>query len=180
MVVVVVIGVIFNKQIHILDQIFYISTVMSSSKSMKSFYFQIQLGIVRVDDSFKYPIRRFGYPPMTQPQHIYQSTSNHDLPNPPSSPPPKTPEQLTWSATAELNRRPSLSPYMNRYQQHAKEGFAYWPRDSFQRPRCKMKIKLMKFCDLFVSVFYFSCLGKSGTTGTFKTWLGLSDSILKL
>ena len=45
---------------------------------------------------------------------------------------------MTWSATDELNRRPSLSRYSNRYERNAKDNFAYWPRDlAYQKPRCK-------------------------------------------
>jgi len=92
------------------------------------------LGIVRVDDSFKYSIARFGYPPTNQPQHVFLPPPNQDLSNPAA----KSLDAMTWSSKEELNRRPSLSQYSNRYERHAKEGFAYWPRDLYyKKPRCK-------------------------------------------
>lgn len=87
-----------------------------------------------MDDSFKYPIARFGYPPLSRPQHVFTASSNQDLSN------PTTPsvDVSTWSTKTELNRRSSLSQYSNQYEQHAKEGFAYWPTDTYYRkPRCK-------------------------------------------
>ncbi len=114
----------------------------------------IYLGTVRVDDTFKYPIPRYGYPPMTPSQQISATPSYQDLSYPTSNPisyPTANPisystanpiarlaNPMTWSATAQLNRRSSLSQYSNRYERHAKEGFAYWPTDiEYKKPRCK-------------------------------------------
>jgi hypothetical protein len=138
--------------------------------------FFFDLGVVRVDDSFKYPIPRFGYPPMNRPQHVFVSSSNQDFAYTPSNPTTQSVDSMTWSATDQLNRRPSLSQYSNRYERHAKDNFPYWPTDvSYKKPRCKI--------DRFVYVLIHTIiyiLGRTGTTGTFKTALGLSDSILKL
>ncbi|CAF3280476.1 unnamed protein product [Rotaria socialis] len=114
-------------------------------------------GTIGSDNSFKYAMPRFGCTPLSR-QNSFASPSNQDLPN-------KTPnitaaslDSMTWSATEQLNHRPSLSQYSNRYERHAKDGFSYWPTDiNYKKPRCK-----------------------PGTTGTYKRWLGLSDSILKL
>ncbi|CAF0830898.1 unnamed protein product [Adineta steineri] len=121
-------------------------------------------GTVRVDDTFKYPMPRYGYPPASQqqqqqqPQQLSASSSFQDLSYQPSNPAARSMDSMTWSATAQLNRRPSLSQYSNRYERHAKDGFAFWPTDTeYKKPRCKPMV-----------------------TGTYKTWLGLSDSILKL
>ncbi len=131
-----------------------------------------------MDDSFKYPTHRFGYP------HANRT------PQPVLAPPPSPPSQnlsngvtqslnaSTWSSRYELNRRPSLAQYSNRYEQHAKDGFAYWPPDPYyKKPRCKFFVCRKRSIDrlLFVSIS-----GGTGTTGTYKTCLGLSDAILKL
>ena len=112
------------------------------------------LGTVRPDDSFKYPIPRFGYPPMVQPQQMPTTPSYQDQSNPISystakSTDPiqysttKSVDPMSWSATAQLARRPSLTPYSNRYERHAKEGFAYWPTDvEYKKPRCKSFFEL--------------------------------------
>jgi hypothetical protein len=91
------------------------------------------LGAVRVDDNFKYPIPRFGYPPLKRPQHNF-SASYNDL----SYPATKSMDTLTWSATDALKQRPSVSQYSNRFQRQAKDNFSYWPTDlSYKKPRCK-------------------------------------------
>jgi hypothetical protein len=97
-----------------------------------------RLGTVRVDDSFKYPMPRFGYPPMERSQHVFSSSSNQDLSNTTSNPTIKSLDTVTWSSKDELNRRPSLSQYSNRYERHAKDGFSYWPTDLYyKKPRSK-------------------------------------------
>ncbi|CAF0747533.1 unnamed protein product [Rotaria sp. Silwood1] len=114
-------------------------------------------GTVRIDDNVKSPKHRFGYPPMIRAQHSFTS-STQDLSNKTPNLTTKSLDSMTWSATDQLNYRPSLSQYSNRYERHAKDGFAYWPTDlTYKKPRCK-----------------------PSTTGTYKRWLGLSDSILKL
>lgn len=91
-------------------------------------------GTVRVDDSLKYPIPRFGYPPLKRPQHKFSSSYN-DLSFTSSNPTTKSLDTLTWSATDALRRRPSLSQYSNGFQHHAKDNFSYWPKDStYQKP----------------------------------------------
>ncbi|CAF0833606.1 unnamed protein product [Adineta ricciae] len=115
-------------------------------------------GTVRVDDTFKYPIPRYGYPPVSQSQQVNPTSSSQNLSCSTTNSAVQSTDPVTWSATAQLNRRASLSQYSNRYERHAKDGFAYWPTDTeYKKPRCKPM-----------------------TTGTYKTWLGLSDSILKL
>ncbi|CAF2408348.1 unnamed protein product [Rotaria sp. Silwood2] len=114
-------------------------------------------GTVQTDDTAKYPKHNFGYPPMIRAQHSFTSSSQ-DLSNKTPNLTTKSLDSMTWSATDQLKYRPSLSQYSNRYERHAKDGFAYWPTDlTYKKPRCK-----------------------PGTTGTYKRWLGLSDSILKL
>jgi hypothetical protein len=72
---------------------------------------------------------------MTERAHyVFPSGSNPNLV--PST--VKSFDSMTWSATNELNRRPSLTRYSNRYERHAKDGFAYWPSEiTSQKPRCK-------------------------------------------
>ncbi len=95
------------------------------------------LGTVRVHDSFKYPIPRFGYPPINRPQRTFSSASSQDFSYTPSNPATKSLDAVTWSPKNELNRRPPLSQYSNRYERHAKDGFAYWPTDTYyKKPRC--------------------------------------------
>lgn len=113
---------------------------------------------------------------MIRPQHSFSSASNHDISYTPSNQATKSLDAVTWSSKDELNRRPSLSQYSNRYERHAKEGFAYWPTDTYyKKPRSKYYSQ-----SLYLYLCFIFVLGKTGTTGTFKTWLGLSDSILKL
>ncbi|CAF1026958.1 unnamed protein product [Rotaria sordida] len=115
-------------------------------------------GTVQINDNIKYPTHRFGHFPMLRAQHSFTSSSNQDLSNKTPNLTTKSLDSMTWSATDQINQRPSLSQYSNRYERHAKDGFAYWPTDvTYNKPRCK-----------------------PGTTGTYKRWLGLSDSILKL
>jgi hypothetical protein len=67
-------------------------------------------------------------------QPVFASPSSQDLSNATT----KSLDTSTWSSTNELNRRPSLSQYSNRYERHAKDGFAYWPADAYyKKPRCK-------------------------------------------
>lgn len=91
-------------------------------------------GSVRIDDSLKYPIPRFGYPPLKRPQHKFSSSYN-DL----SSSPTKSFDANSWSTlTDTLKQRPSISQHSNRFQRQAKDNHAYWPTDSTQtKPRCK-------------------------------------------
>ncbi|CAM4758791.1 unnamed protein product [Rotaria magnacalcarata] len=84
---------------------------------------------VRVDDSIKFPIPRFGYPPMKQPQHQF-SASHNDLSFASSNPTTKSLDTLTWSRNDGLNRNQYLARYSNRLQQAGKDKFAYWPSDS--------------------------------------------------
>lgn len=114
---------------------------------------------------------------MVRPQHSFSSGSNQDISYTPSNPTTQSLDAMTWSAKNELNRRPSLSQYSNRYERHAKDGFAYWPTDTYyKKPRSKYYQNYNQ-SKIFV---LFSFQGSTGTTGTYKTWLGLSDSILKL
>lgn len=53
-------------------------------------------GTVRIDDSFKYPIPRFGYPPMKRPQHPF-STSFNDLSYSSSNPATQSLDATSWS-----------------------------------------------------------------------------------
>jgi hypothetical protein len=92
------------------------------------------LGTVRVDDNFKYPTPRFGYRPVNRSPQVFASPSSQDLSNATT----KSLDTSTWSPRNELNHRSSLAQYSNRYEQHAKNGFAYWPTDTYyKKPRCK-------------------------------------------
>jgi hypothetical protein len=71
---------------------------------------------------------------MSRSQDRFASSSTQDL----SNPTVKSLDSITWSAKNELNHRPSLSQYSNRYERHAKDGFPYWPTDlQYKKPRCK-------------------------------------------
>jgi hypothetical protein len=75
---------------------------------------------------------------MIRPQHVFASSSNQELSYATSNPATQSLDAMTWSATDQLNRRPSLSQYTNRYERHAKGNFPYWPTDlAYQKPRCK-------------------------------------------
>lgn len=107
-------------------------------------------------------------------EHLFPSPSFQDLSNRTT----RSFEPLTWSATDELNRRPSLSRYANRYEQHARDGFVYWPRDlTYQKPKGRRDETFFEFC---FRIFSQRFSAKTSSTGTYKTWLGLSDAILKI
>lgn len=100
------------------------------------------LGTVRPDNAFKYQMPRFGYPQMNRPQHSFASPSVQDLSNNTQNLTAKSLDSMTWSATDQLNYRPSISQYSNRYERHAKEGFNYWPTDlDYKKPRCKYLLR---------------------------------------
>ncbi len=95
------------------------------------------LGTVRLDDSMKYPIPRFGYPPMKRPQHKFSSSYN-DLSSISSNPTAKSFDTYTWSATDKPKQRPSESQQSSRVKHHAKDNSSYWPTDSdYKKNRCK-------------------------------------------
>ncbi|CAF3954240.1 unnamed protein product [Rotaria sp. Silwood2] len=87
------------------------------------------LGTVRVDDSYKYPIPRFGYPPMKRPQHRF-SASYNDSSFTSANPATHSLDALTWSQNETLNRRPSLTRNSNRSQHYTKDNLSYRPPDS--------------------------------------------------
>lgn len=78
---------------------------------------------------------------MSPPQNIVPPSpapSNQELSNKSLNSTTKSLDAMTWSATDQLNQRPCLSQYSNRYERHAKEGFNYWPNDiTYAKPRCK-------------------------------------------
>ena len=127
------IGGIFKKLIHTLDQISCTSTVVFSLDLPETIFFS--LGTVRVDDSFKSLTPRFGHRSTSRPPpQEFASSSRQDLSNSLTD----SLNASTWSLRNELNHRPSLAQYSNVYEQHAKDGFAYWPTDSYyKKPRCK-------------------------------------------
>ncbi|CAF4149781.1 unnamed protein product [Rotaria magnacalcarata] len=114
-------------------------------------------GTVRVDDSIKFPIPRFGYPPMKQPQHQF-SASHNDLSFASSNPTTKSLDTLTWSRNDGLNRNQYLARYSNRLQQAGKDKFAYWPSDSTNKKS--------------------AC--QTNNTRTYKTWFRSSHTVRKL
>ena len=87
-------------------------------------------GTVRVDDSLKYPIPRFGYPPLKRPQHKFSGSYN-DLTS--VDPATKSLDAMTWSMADSYNQRPSVSRHSDRLQRLAKDNAAYWPTDSTQK-----------------------------------------------
>ncbi len=87
-------------------------------------------GTVRVDDSIKYPIPNFGYPPLKRPQHKFSGSYN-DLST--SNPATRSLDTMTWSMNDTFNHRPSGSQHSNRFQRQAKDNFPYWPSDSKQK-----------------------------------------------
>ncbi|CAF2590088.1 unnamed protein product [Rotaria sp. Silwood2] len=95
------------------------------------------LGTVRVDDSYKYPIPRFGYPPMKRPQHRF-SASYNDSSFTSANPATHSLDALTWSQNETLNRRPSLTRNSNRSQHYTKDNLSYRPPDSaYKKNACK-------------------------------------------
>ena len=134
MVVLEVIGIILNKPIHILDQIFYLSMVCKIVFLCNIRFILICLGTVRTDDNLKNSTPRFGYSPQNRLQPVPSSSFHQDQS---SNLVTKSLDNMTWSATDQLNCRPSLSQYSNRYERHAKDGFTYWPTDlAYKKPRC--------------------------------------------
>ena len=76
---------------------------------------------------------------MSQSQLVNPTSSSQDLSHSTTNSAVQSTDPVTWSATTQLNRRPSLSQYSNRYERHAKDGFAYWPTDTeYKKPRCKL------------------------------------------
>ncbi|CAF4544637.1 unnamed protein product, partial [Rotaria magnacalcarata] len=64
---------------------------------------------------------RFGYTPLSR-QNTFASPSNQDVSNRKPNITAASLDSMTWSATEQLNHRPSLSQYSNRYERHAKDG----------------------------------------------------------
>ena len=119
---------------HAGSNLLYINGRSSSGSFLSILFSRIFiLGTVRTDENQKYPTLRFGYPSTNRPQPDFSSSSFQEF----STSATDSLDSSTWSARSELNRRPSLSQYSNRYQQHAREGFAYWPTLGYQKPRCK-------------------------------------------
>lgn len=120
-------------------------------------------GTVRIDDSSRYPPRMYGYPPKVnlathRQTTSYQPTDRNEhmlgLGN-------RSLSQLDLPVNNLIRNRPvNLNPYENKYQQRAKEGFEYWSKDKRYPENNKPKAKLY-------------------TTGAYKTFHGLSDSLLK-
>ena len=72
------------------------------------------LGTVRIDDSFKYPIPRFGYPPLKRPQHQFTSSYN-DLSYSSSNPATHSLDATSWSNNNDNYQvRPSISQHAHR------------------------------------------------------------------
>ena len=71
-----------------------------------------------MDDSIKFPIPRFGYPPMKRPQHKF-SASYNDLSLTSANPTTQSLNNMTWSNADALHPRPSVSQHSSRYQRYA-------------------------------------------------------------
>lgn len=85
--------------------------------------FFFSLGTVRVDDSIKYPIPRFGYPPLKRPQHRF-SASYNDLSVTSTNPTTQSLNATTWSNVDGPHQRPTASQHSNRFQHYsANNGF---------------------------------------------------------
>lgn len=80
----------------------------------------VRLGTVRVDDSIKFPIPRFGYPPLKRPQHKF-SASYNDLSFTSANPTTQSLNNMTWSNADALHSRPSASQHSNRLQRYAQK-----------------------------------------------------------
>lgn len=137
MVVLEVNGVILNKQIHIQDQILCSSMVCYVWFCCWCFIKFYAIGTVRVDDSLKYPIPRFGYPPLKRPQHQF-SASYNDFSVTSGNGSTQSLDALTWSQNDAVSRRPSLARYSNNFQQTVKERFPFLTSNSNnKRATCK-------------------------------------------
>lgn len=126
-------------------------------------------GTVRIDDSTRYPPRLYGYPPkgnLASHRMLSAATSNRNTDD------SRKNEFLGIGARSltELglpvnnsivrNRPHNLNQYENEFQTRAKEGYEYWSKDRRYPENNKPKAKLY-------------------TTGAYKTFHGLSDSLLK-
>jgi len=90
-------------------------------------------------------MNRFGYPPKMKRHRSMNCLNNSPMKSPSFNDSitksmnnfnVKSMNNLTWSATDELNKRPSLTQYNNRYSRHAKDGFTYWPTDVvYKKPK---------------------------------------------
>ena len=121
----------------------------------------LSLGTVGVDNTFKYPIPCFAAPPMERSVDAFASASSLDL----FQSRERFFDTLTWSATDELSRRPSLSGYANRYERHAKDGFVYWPKDLIKaKPRGNRR-DMVEY--VVSSNRQFSVVGKTAGMGNF-------------
>ena len=86
-------------------------------------------GTVRIDDTYKYPMPRFGYPPMKRPQHQFSGSQN-DLSFTSSNPATKSLDALTWSQNQTYQRRPSASQHPSRLQHQQQENSSHWMNES--------------------------------------------------
>lgn len=121
-------------------------------------------GTVRIDDSARYPPRMYGYPPKAS-FTSRQLSARHHRPQDRNEEiiglGARSMTELDLPINSIVKSRPlNLSPYENKYQQRAKEGFEYWTKDRRYQENNKPKAKLY-------------------TTGAYKTFHGLSDALLK-
>lgn len=115
-------------------------------------------GTVRIDDSSRFPPRLYGYPPkMNTPRENALKDRSHEMLGLGA----KSLSSLDLPVNNIVKNRPlNLAPYENKYSNRAKEGFEYWTKDKRYPENNKPKAKLY-------------------TTGAYKTFHGLSDSLLK-
>lgn len=116
-------------------------------------------GTVRIDDSARFPPRLYGYPPKQSKAVTHRDPVelDHEMIGLNS----KSLSNLELPINSIVKNRPlNLNPYENKFQQRAKEGFEYWTKDKRYPENNKPKAKLY-------------------TTGAYKTFHGLSDSLLK-
>lgn len=114
------------------------------------------LGTVRVDDSLKYPIPRFGYPPLKRPQHNF-SASYNDLSFTSTNPMTKSMDTLTWSQSDALNRYQSSSQNPNRFQSISKDSFGHRSSNSaYKNSGCKyFKLKcILSYIYIYIVMNY--------------------------
>lgn len=110
-------------------------------------------GTVRINDSRKYPENVYGYPPKVHQNDEDLIGINQKLSG----------SSLDFEDDVEKvrNRKLSIKHFDNPFHERAKSGYVYWPKESKFPENNKKK-------------------AKTYTTGAYKTFYGLSDSLLKL
>ena len=92
---------------------------------------------MRINDSARFPQKVYGYPPKTAENEDIFGLNTQSLIN------------LNLPVHESIRNRPlDLNQYQNKFQDRAKQGFEYWPKDKRipdnNKPKGKLSIKFIK------------------------------------